>query len=259
MGAAAESTGDVRKAAGSDLLDFAEISEGKYYSAQDQDALRNVFAAIAARLGNVYTAVYKRPQQTTVSDIPVVTVVLDCSGSMDELIEGQGQKMQMAKDMFREFFMQMPDGIMTQLITFEDVWLEQVLTTQKAAMLQAVSSLEGGGGTNITDSAQLAYDTLRAVPTSNRILVFLTDAAMEGKENERFGQILAKMNDAEIKSLWLGLGMEEEEDEQNFAWAAETAGGSYLLPNSAKELSEGLDKMLGEVKRQNPTDIRIRY
>ncbi len=256
-GAGTDQADEAQKAGGSDLVDFADISEGKYYSAGDQDALRNVFDAIAARLGNTYTAVYKRPQQATVTDVPVVTVVLDCSGSMEELIEGQGTKMRIAKDMFREFFMQMPDGIMTQLITFEDVWLEQVLTTDKAAMLQAVSALEGGGGTNIVDSAQLAYDTLKSVPTSNRILVFLTDAAMEGKENERFGQLLTKMNEADIKSLWLGLGMEQEEDEENFAWAAKTAGGSYLLPNSAKELSDGLNKMLGEVKQQNPTDKTV--
>ena len=176
----------------------------------------------------------------------LVTVVLDCSGSMGQQIEGQGQKMQIAKDMFREFFIQMPDGIMTQLITFEDVWVEQVLTTDKAAMLQAISSLEGGGGTNIVDSARLAYDTLKSVPTSNRILVFLTDAAMEGKHNEKFGHLLTKIKEADIKSLWLGLGMEQEHDEENFAWASETAGGSYLLPNSAKELSDGLDKMLGK-------------
>jgi Mg-chelatase subunit ChlD len=254
---AAQDPDDKAPAIVSDLVDFAEISEGKYYSAEDPDALGKVFAAIAARLGNTYTAVYKRPQQATISDVPVVTVVLDCSGSMGQRIEGQGQKMQIAKDMFREFFIQMPDGIMTQLITFEDVWVEQVLTTDKAVMLQAISSLEGGGGTNIVDSARLAYDTLKSVPTSNRILVFLTDAAMEGKHNEKFGHLLTKIKEADIKSLWLGLGMEQEHDEENFAWASETAGGSYLLPNSAKELSDGLDKMLGEVRRKASTDKTV--
>lgn len=244
---------ETKKVGGSDLIDFAEISEGKYYSAADPDALKGVFAAIAARLGNTFTARYQRPQLINVSDVPVVTVVLDRSGSMGEWIEGQGEKMQIAKDMFREFFMQMPDGIMTQLITFEDIWLEQVLTTDKATMLQAVSALEASGATNIVDSARLAYDTLRAVPTSNRILVFLTDAAMEDKGNETFAQLLEKIKNADIKSLWLGLGMEEE-SEMNFAWAAEASGGSYLLPNSAKELSDGLTKMLSEVKKQKTLD-----
>ncbi|NLC45274.1 MAG: VWA domain-containing protein, partial [Clostridiales bacterium] len=245
------------KKEGSDLVDFATISEGKYYSAQDQNALNNVFAAIAARLGNTYKAVYKRPQQASISDVPVVTVVLDRSGSMSELIEGQGEKMQIAKDMFRDFFMEIPDGIMTQIVSFEDIWLDQVLTTDKAAILQALSDLEAGRGTNIVDSTQLGYDTLKGVPTSNRILIFLTDAAMEGEENTVFGELLGKIKDSDIKSLWLGLGMEEAGDEENFSWASRTAGGSYLLPNSAKELSDGLDKMLDEVKQQNSTDKTV--
>ncbi|NLB41279.1 MAG: VWA domain-containing protein, partial [Clostridiales bacterium] len=242
---------------GSDLIDFATVSEGKYYSALDQNALNNVFASIAARLGNSYTAVYKRPLQANISDVPVVTVVLDRSGSMNELIENQGEKMQIAKDMFRDFFMEIPDEIMTQFITFEDIWLDQVLTKDKAPILYALSDLEASGGTNILDSAQLGYDTLRGVPSSKRILVFLTDAAMEGSNNEVFAELLTKIKEADIKSLWLGLGMEEEGDEENFAWASQTAGGSYLLPNSAKELSDGLDKMLHEVNQQGSTDKTI--
>lgn len=245
------------KSKGSDLIDFAKISDGKYYSALDQDALNNVFAAIAARLGNTYTAIYKRPQLTNVSNVPVVTVVLDCSGSMSEPIEGQGTKMQMTKDLFRDFIIKIPDGIMTQLIIFEDIELAQVLTTDKAAMLQAVSSLESGGSTYIVESAELAYDTLKAVPTSNRILVFLTDAAMEGRENEVFAELLVKMKDAHIKSLWLGLGLEQTTAEENFAWVAQASGGSYLLPNSAQELSDGLNKMLNEIHREDPNDKTI--
>ena len=63
------------------LQQLASISGGKYFPAADQNALSNVFESIHQTLSNNYRVVYERG--TLGSQCPVVTIMVDTSGSMN--------------------------------------------------------------------------------------------------------------------------------------------------------------------------------
>ena len=117
------------------LQQLAGISGGKYFPAADQDALNNVFESINQTLSNNYRVVYERPKEPQISNVPVVSIMVDTSGSMDAPPEeeGCGWRMQKVKNVLHDFILNLPEQTLLQVGDFD--WftvIHQSLTLDKA-------------------------------------------------------------------------------------------------------------------------------
>ena len=230
-----------------DLL--ARRSGGRYFAAEDQQALAAVFAAIGAKLGNTFRAVYARPEKDTAGDTPVISVVLDSSGSMDmdPSTEGCGYRIHRVKNLFHDFLLGLPEGTLAQVTSFDDdVRVTQMLTANKAELLAGLNLVDAYGGTEIHQAVDSAYETLKAVPSSRKAIVFLTDAALDVTEKDDFHRLLGRIREDGIRILWAGVGLDGEE--AVFAETAALSGGSYVITEDTAALGAALDRLMAEVK-----------
>lgn len=240
------------------LLELAGVSDGMYYPAQDKQALDNVFNAINNKLGNTFKAVYQRPKEAATSDIPVISLVLDTSGSMDEdpSVAGCGYRIDKVKNLYHDFINSIPDQSQVQLMRFAyDVTVDQMNTTNRPELLQALGELRAGGGTEILMSTRAAYNAINAVPSNKRVIVYLTDAALNVDDREGYERLLGEIKDQGIRTLWVGLGVEESENV--FAWAAEKSGGRYVISEDPEVLRKALDEALAQLQEIPPEKLTL--
>lgn len=231
------------------LLEMAGISGGMYYPAQDKTALENVFNAINNKLGSIFKATYERPKEASPADVPVISLVIDTSGSMDydPAEEGCGYRLDKVKNLYHDFISRIPENSQVQLIRFsEDVTVEQLPTNNKAELLQALGELSAGMGTDIFLSTKVALEGLKPIPSNKRIIVYLTDLALDVENKQEHERILTEIQKEGIQSLWVGLGVEESEDV--FAWAAEKSGGKYIISEDPEKLNKALDDLMSIIQ-----------
>lgn len=254
---------------GSTLKEFAGISEGVYYSAKDQRALESVFTAINSKFGNLFTLTYERPRELPKADTPVVSLVMDNSGSMDTdpSEEGCGYRIDKIKTLFHDFALKLPPECLTQMIKFHTgalggpiVNIEQLTANKKPELLQALGEMGASDGTPILDSIIAAYENIRPVPTTKKVIVYMTDAALEvsEEEQEQFDKLLKKIKEDEIQVIWVGMGVQGKEDV--FKRAAELSGGRYVVSEDVKVLEKTLQEVLAtinEPKAAKKTSLSI--
>ncbi len=243
------------------MKDFAIASGGEYFDAKDNKALDKVFEAIGSKFGNSFLMKYKRPTESALSDKPVITLVLDASGSMDtdpEEDEGCGFRMDKTKVLFHDFIMKLPEQSLFQMISFqtgpiggEIIAQQQVTTDDKMKMLQGLGALKADGGTPILDSIRTAYMNLISVPTSKRVMVFMTDAALEVDEEDQseFEALLGEIKKNNITVLWAGMGVEDKKEV--FERAAQLSGGRYVVSEEADGLKSSLEEILGLIAKES--------
>lgn len=243
------------------LTKLADLSGGKYFPAADQKALVSVFDSINAKLGNTFKAVYKRPEKITNGDVPVLNLVVDTSGSMNlsPEEEGCGYRMQKVQNMFSAFVKNLPQNTLVQISDFDSKnRVQQMITSNKAEMLSAIGQLDAGGGTEIHYAVKSAFNTLKAIPSTRKAIVFMTDAAIDIKDKKGFDKLLSDIKENNIKILWTGLGVDE--DEAAFRDAAEKSGGNYVISEDPDILTKSLNQLLDEVKElpaSSRTNIRV--
>jgi len=244
----------------STLLELAAMSEGTYYSAQDTTALKHVFAAINDRLGNRFELTYERPREQSPSDVPVVAMTLDVSGSMDvDPASGNGAyRIDKVKHLFHDFIGQLPENSLMQLLSFTAyLEFEQVFTSRKAELLQALGNLKAVGGTEILNSVFETYHSLKQIPSEKRVIVYVTDAALDVEESKKafFGEILNGIKEEGILVLWVGLGTDDSEEA--FKWAAEKSGGKYVISEDPAVLAKAFQEALAEVQKRPSKQIPL--
>ncbi len=244
------------------LLELAGMSEGTYYSAMDAEAVQRVFASINERLGNHFEVVYERPREAVPSDVPVIALTMDVSGSMDiNPSSGNGDyRLDKVKKLYHEFIKKIPDDSLMQLMSFSaNVTVEQVFTKRKTEIIQALGQLAAEGGTNIIDSAERTLRSLRAIPSSKRVIVYLTDAALDVDASRKadFEKILTGIKEEGIVSLWVGLGTEKAE--AAFKWAAEKSGGKYIISEDPGMLAKALQDALDSMQAKEPDKVAVTF
>lgn len=239
---------------GSTLKEFAGVSEGVYYPAKDQKALQNVFTAINSKFGNLFTLTYERPKELPKADTPVVSLVMDNSGSMDTdpaEEEGCGYRIDKVKSLFHDFVVKLPEDCLTQMINFHTgptgntiINIQQVTSSKKPELLQALGEMPASNGTPILESITAAYENIKPVPTTKKVIVYMTDAALEVSEEEQvqFERLLKKLKDDEIQVIWVGMGVQGKEDV--FKRAAELSGGRYVVSEDVGVLKSTLEETL---------------
>lgn len=249
------------------LREFSSASGGEYYSAKDEKALANVFAAIGSKFGNAFVMTYERPKEAGLSDTPVISLILDASGSMDTdpaEEEGCGYRMDKTKAIFHDFILKLPENSLMQMISFQTgavggsiIRQQQITTKDKMKLLQGLGELNAGGGTPILQAIITGYSNLKSVPSNKKVIVYLTDAALEVDEEEQaeFEKILGEIKEENITVLWAGMGVEDKKDV--FAKAAELSGGRYVVTEDATGLQSTLEEILNLIKKESSSQEMI--
>jgi Mg-chelatase subunit ChlD len=225
------------------LTEIGAQSHGKYFSALDQNVLKSVFAAIQERIGSTYRAVYERPKEASLGDIPVVTFMVDNSGSMGDVDPGIGERMRILKNLLHPFVYGLPEAVQVQLMGFSDYTFGfQSLTTDKDRLIRAIDYLVADGGTNIPLAVRGAIESLRGLPSTKKVLIFITDAALNPDE-AGMPELFKALKDERIRVLWVGMGLGEEV-EVPFKKAAELSGGRYVISSDPIVLKKAFDEVL---------------
>jgi len=246
----------------STLLALASVTGGRYYPAENQDALSKVFEAIATKLGSAFRATYERPEKAAPADTPVISFMLDISGSMNTNpeVDGCGYRLDKMKNLFHDFLLQIPEDSVVQLSSFSgEVWVNQAMTTDKAQVLQALGSLREESTTEIPLALETAIASIKPIPSTRKVLIFLTDAALpNGQEDEDFNALLEELGTMDMDVLWVGLGVEDAEEA--FIYAAEQTGGQYIISEDSNQLQDAFDSLMNNVynkKNNNKTSVSL--
>ncbi|MFP4017078.1 MAG: vWA domain-containing protein, partial [Halanaerobiales bacterium] len=244
----------------STLTELADISGGSYYPADDQTALADVFKEIKDNISYSYQITYNRPPGKDVvdSDVPVVSFVIDRSGSMGQNVGDSGlERLEVVKSLLRNFILELPENSRAQLACFNNnFYIKQILTDNKITLLQALGEIKKKGGTNVLLSVKTAVTSLRKVSSTKKVLLYVTDAALDVKkaEQEEFEQLLQILRKEEIGVLWIGLGMTDREDV--FAYAAEVSGGDYLVSEDIDLLKSKFEEIMKNIKELPEDEVR---
>lgn len=249
---------------GTTLKEMADLSGGEYYPAKDQKALSNVFAAINSKFGNLFNMTYERPKEISKSDTPVVSIVIDNSGSMDtdpKEEEGCGYRIDKVKALFHDFVLKLTEECLVQMMKFHTgalgatiIDVEQLTNKRKPEFLQAIGEMSASNGTPILESIVAAYENLKPVPTTKKVIVYLTDAALEVSEAEdaKFVEILKNIKDDGIQVIWVGMGVEDKKEV--FVRAAEISGGKYVISEDVKVLESTLAEVLSMINQPKASE-----
>lgn len=149
--------------------------------------------------------------------------VVDTSGSMG------GTPIANVRTALGSFIKDMDQGQEMALVTFEsEAFIQVPMTTDKAAVQTAVSTLGDGGGTNIDAGIQAGVQVLES-GSGIKTMMLLTD----GQSDVDMDKVLQAKN-AGVTIYTIGFGGVNDELLQEIA---ETTGGRYIRAESSGELS----------------------
>ncbi len=233
------------------LQRLAKDSGGAYFRAQ-AESIDNVFDRIRGLVDRDYRITYRRPAKVAPSTTPVITVVLDVSGSMDmdPTDAGCGYRIETAKDLLRDFFNRLPAGSVVQFITFSgDVDVVQVPTADPSRLVRSLAPVDADGFTATLEATRAAHESLKAMPSRNRYLLFITDAALAVHDDDRevFDGLLEGFKKLDVRPLWVG--MVDEETKEPFVHAATLSAGDYIVspgPESIAQAIASLEQRLNQ-------------
>jgi hypothetical protein len=242
------------------LTRVASLSGGIYYEAHDKETLDTVFSKISENLGRQYRVNYERPRAAGLSDVPVMALVVDNSGSMDldPSRKGCDFRIQKVREILKSFRQSLPEDFLVQLLTFSsDVRVDQVVTSETAPLLRGLSLMKGNGGTNILDSTKAALETLKAVPSTRRYLVYLADAAMkvDKKAQEDMDIYLSSLKDEGIQSLFVGVV--DTDEGGAFEHAATMSGGKHVISTDLVKINAAFSELADTITKTDEKEKRL--
>jgi len=230
------------------LKRLATLSGGYYHKA-DKDNIGKVFAQVASILGREHEMVYKRPGVRGNADAPVISIVLDVSGSMNMPPEEEGcdYRLEKAKAILRDLIRQLPEDAIAQITTYSLYQnVVQVFTGDRAQLLASLAPIEAGGGTATLETLQTAFKMLKEIPTDRKYLLLITDAGLDLGGNEvEYQALLGSIKDAGINTTLIG--MVDERDKEPFETAASMCNGQAAVStdlNAVKTAIEAFGKRI---------------
>lgn len=165
-----------------------------------------------------------------------VCVVVDRSGSMD------GAPMENLKAALNDYVQSADADMSTALIAFESEAQQLTgLTNDKALLLNNISSLFAGGGTNITAGIEAGTQTLRSADGS-KVMLLMTD----GQSSIDFN-VVDQATAEGIVIYTIGFG---DVNDDLLLQIAERTGGQYIKADSSSELSNvyaSLQELIGNI------------
>jgi Ca-activated chloride channel family protein len=188
--------------------------------------------------------IYENGQLMQASDVsgqgdigPLTTLfVIDTSGSMEK-----SGKMQGARDAANAYIEQMRAGDQAGLVSFDtQVTVVQPPTTDKAALKQAVDSLQPVGNTAMFDALVQGVDTLKDV-AGRKAIILLSDG-LDNRSLSTVDDVINAIGPAGLSISTIGLGDPGQPgtnwglDESALKSLAERAGGVYGFATAPAEL-----------------------
>ena len=169
--------------------------------------------------------------------IPVTTMlVVDISGSMDK-----NGKLDAAKEAAKAYVSQMRPGDQAGLMTYDtQTYYVQPVTTDTAALINAIDGLTTGSDTAMYDALVEAESNLEAV-TGRKAIIVLTDG-LDNKSHRTAGDVIAAMGEGGLSISTVGFGDASTRgqvglDEAGLKSLAERTGGIYSFAGDAQTLS----------------------
>ncbi|WP_025270385.1 vWA domain-containing protein [Hippea sp. KM1] len=233
------------------LSRIASLTKAQFYPARDPKALEMVFRSINENLGHQWRVEFLRPTSKGPSIKPVIAMMIDNSGSMEEEIE-------QIRQILAGFVKELPEGFLVQLFTFSNsVDVRQVLTTDKASLLRGISQMKALSGTNTILAVKEAYRFLHSIPSKNRYLIYLTDEAIEVEDDERakFETYLKKLKDDGVKSIWIG--MVDKDKTKPFERVSKLSDGTYIIAPTPEKIKESLIELSRQLKDIKSSDVHL--
>lgn len=226
------------------LKRLATLSGG-FYNKADKDNISKVFAQVASILGREHEMVYKRPGIRGNSDAPVISIVLDVSGSMNLSPEDEGcdYRLEKAKAILRNLINKLPEDAIAQITTYSFYQnIVQVFTGDKMQLLESLAPVQAGGGTETLETLKIAFKMLNEVPTDRKYLLFITDAGLDIEENKvEYEAVLGSIKDAGIHTTWIG--MVEAEKKAPFDLAAKLCQGQAVVSTDFSAVQNAIDNL----------------
>jgi uncharacterized protein with von Willebrand factor type A (vWA) domain len=239
------------------LSEFAKVSNGLYFNAINHEALESVFNSINERIGSTYILTYERPKEAAISDIPMVTFIIDSSGSMSSCDGDQDSRSVIVDKMITEFIIDAPPELQMQLMRYTgEIFIIQTTTTDKKQLLYGIDKYVPGSSTDIPNAVSSGIKMMKEVPTSKKMIVFMTDEALVADEQEMIDSF-KELKKENIKVLWVGLG--EKEIESDFIKAAELSDGEYIVTTDKSLLKEAFDRTMKELVEAPKTNLSQIY
>ncbi|NCB47283.1 VWA domain-containing protein, partial [bacterium] len=255
---------------------------GAYVAARDKAALPAAFAKVASKFGNQFNISYERPYASVdvKSDVPVISIMMDLSGSMDSPPEEDPEddldyRIDKIKYVFHDFIRALPEKILMVFQSFtntpksSEILCRQALTSDKPAILQAIADCTARGGTPINQALKVALTNLQTVNSSKRVLVFFTDAALDSEwKNDESGatkleyeRLLETVKNEGIRILFAGLGGKAyiSKYEGAFKNAAELSGGDYVISANPDDIQAKLNELLKKVEEPAKKSNMLRF
>jgi VWFA-related protein len=174
-------------------------------------------------------------------DRPIsLALLLDSSGSMKETIK----ELHLAAGAFVET---LTDQDRALVIDFDDsVFLLQELTSDKAALREAVSSTEPLGGTAIHDALHAAYRKLRGL--DGRKAIILISDGEDTHSRTPYPRVLEEAKSEGILVYTIGLGPGTKRSALKDL--ADATGGRSFFVGKAEELTETYKAIADELRKQ---------
>ena len=175
-------------------------------------------------------------------------LIMDVSGSMNE-----AGKLEAAKAAARAYVDQMRPGDQIGLVTFNtEINYAQPITTDRAAVAKAISSLKAGEDTAMYDALAQGVQILSRVEGRKAILG-LTDG-LDNRSTHTVSQVIEQVGPSGLSISTIGLGDPSQLkisnaglDEAALKGLAERAGGAYGYaddPDSLRSLYERFGRVL---------------
>ncbi|WP_457597025.1 VWA domain-containing protein [Hydrogenimonas sp.] len=235
---------------------IASLTGGSFYEAAGAKELAAVYDAIRANLGHQYRLTFRRPAKGLEAETPVVLLMIDNSGSMEEELER-------VRQLVERFVARLPEDCVVQMGRFsEGVKILQIATRDKPPLIRSIAEMEDLYGTAILDSVEASYNFLRAIPSSRRYLFYLTDEAidLDGDERVKLETVLKKIRDEGIQSFWVG--MADDEAAPAFRRAAKWSGGEATMVKRPEDIAPILDRIGDRIEKLPKTkahEIRVTF
>ena len=218
---------------------------GASYNKADKDNIAKVFAEVASILGREHEMVYRRPGIRGNSDAPVISVVIDTSGSMGmpPSEEGCDYRLEKAKAILRDLFGKLPQDSIVQLMSYHMYMdVQQTFTANRSQLLTGLSQLKAYGGTATLEALYASFKMLNEIPTDRKYLLFITDAGLEldpAAISPDYEAILGSLKDAGIQTTWIG--MVDEAQKAPFDVAAKLCNGKAVVSTDLAAVREAVE------------------
>jgi Mg-chelatase subunit ChlD len=134
-------------------------------------------------------------------------LLIDRSGSME------GEKMELAKEAAKSAVQLLGPSDKIGVIAFdtESTWISELRpASDKNYVLDQISKIHAGGGTHISPSMIMAYETLRDVSSKYKHIILLTDGEPNDTDHGDFQGIAANMATAHMTFSTVGVGSDAD-------------------------------------------------